>query len=57
MYVCVWPQGEYSELYASKTNKNRNTQFCTEYQTSAYMTFPGFEENWKRGSGLEETGN
>ena len=33
--VCVWLQGEYLALYISKTNKDRNTKFYTEYHTSA----------------------
>ena len=35
VYVCVWLQGEYLALYISKTNKDRNTKFYTQYQTSA----------------------
>ena len=35
MCVCVWLQGEYLALYISKTNKDRNTKFYTQYQTSA----------------------
>ena len=35
MCVCVCLQGEYLALYISKTNKDRNTKFYTQYQTSA----------------------
>ena len=62
-YVCacecvrMWLQGVYLVLYICKTNKYRNTKFCTQYHTSALIIFPGFEENRKNGSGEGQTGN
>ena len=61
MYVCVCvyvtAKWIFSALYISKTNKNRNNKFCTQYETRPYMLVSGFEENQKTGSGIEQTGN
>ena len=61
-YFCVWLCGEYSVLYISKTNKDRNTmkdnkdsintnkdrKFYAQYQISVLVIFSGFH---KMGSG------
>ena len=38
-------------------NKDRNTKFYAQYQTSAWIIFPGFDENRKTGSWVGKTGN
>ena len=53
----VWLQGEYLVLYIFKTNTDRNTKFYTQYKTGAYIIFSGFEENWKAGSKVGQTGS
>ena len=35
-HLCVWLYGEYLELFISKTVKDKNNKFYTEYQTSVY---------------------
>ena len=57
MYVCVHVYVEYSAAYISKTNEDRNTIFYTQYQSSAQVILPSFDENWETGSGVEHTGN
>ena len=57
MCVCMWLQGEYLALYISKISKDRNTKFYAQYQTSAQIIFPGFDENRKTGSRVGKTGN
>ena len=47
-FVCVWLYGEYSALYISKTNKNRNTKFNTQYQINVLIVFLDFAENQKK---------
>ena len=49
--------GEYLALYISKTNKDRNTKFYTEYLTNAQIIFPSFEENRKTRSKVGLTGS
>ena len=37
--------------------KIETPNFNTQYQTSADIIFPSFDENWKIGSGVKHTGN
>ena len=56
MRVCYY-FGKYLALYISKTNKDRNTRFNTQYQINVRIIFPGFGENRKTGSVVGRTGN
>ena len=55
--VCVRLRGEYLAFYISKTNKDRKTKFCTQYQINELIMFPGFGKNRKTGSDLRGNGN
>ena len=55
--MCMWLQAEYLAFHIFKTNKDRNTKFYAQYQTSAKIIFPGFEENRKTGNGVGQTEN
>ena len=47
----------YFELYISKINKDGNTKFYAQCQTSAQIKLPGFDENLETGSVVELIGS
>ena len=55
--VCAYLCEQYSALCISKTNKDRNTKFYTQYHTNAQIIFVGFDENRETGSGVGKPGN
>ena len=57
--VCVSVRlyDEYLTLYTSKINKHKSIKLYTMYQIRVKIILPGFDENQKFRSGVEQTGN